>query len=1302
MSDTIGNITVPDPGTSGAFPLQPLFGYVRTHEPMVAIHQFGSANFKIEQRFLLGNGAKQFTFQWPELSESQRASLRTFWESRKGAYQPFTLNYPKEDQSGTTAIRVRFANAPLSWQYLADQISSVGITLIEDADPAAAPTYTLNSTSTRFPSGTLQTALLSQVQQMIPLVKITVKESGYPAIYVSDRRCTIGSQLYQARLTTWDGIGQSMNGESDTATFKFGNADRVMRDLSNDTDLWRATVQFSLFHVGTGIKVDLWAGEVRDFAGGETTEFALSCSDSMFELTLDYPQRKVDRTCWKTFNDGVNCPYAAVNPSGTATSCDKSWDTGCSPKGMTDYFGGIIAKPQGVTTKDNTSGTWGVGRRLLTTFSLVNDTIYGAPLTEIYTDERMPVNCLIAAGRDEGDFYSALGIVGAGPLSAYDTSAANHQLDGQTAHGPLTGDSGYGLRRSYGHDPVQDHDPDNDSDQFSLSAVGGGFTGEKAAGVAFIEIRRTDAKGLQLSQVTQHQMVVSVQGGLGAWYWTDPSTRVWGGPMTNPIWVAVNTILRARGLLNASASLQTTVFDVQSAISMAAICANTATKVIGSGTETQFKYRGIIADTKPLRDWLQDILINCLGYWVNSFGKIKFGLRINSSAVEAFTAGNIILGSLQLSSIRPAYNDLTANFADVEFSYATNNVRIYDETHRAKFGRASAQINLPGTAWKSQTARIATTRLREEIGGVTEDEWRDARNGAFKTTVLALNVEPGMVCSLTHEDMPSGAGEFRIQGWRLNPDYSIDLSWKSTTDSMYDLTVGPKPADVTADPIPVEATRDAPFPWAPGYDQPITGDTIFTAENFGLKPNTAFAATGAPITKLDIYGNPPLTRFSPTASAPILNSVTVASGGSIAGGRTVVVGISANDAASNALVTPLSNLIVVTIPAGSGYKLVLNVTWGSSSYGASVYVASQDATHPFHLEGTIGSGATTGTHSYDLTSIVQVYLGPPDAKLAFLRFRQVKIVHAGCWAEQLTGKTSTSLTFSSATFTTNQWAGYKVSLLAFLDQTATPIIWDATVVSNTATTLTISGPSTAPLSIGDLIVMRMKPSSTSINGFSDANLVNCFEPSGLAVSAESGNLAWIIAGTGAGQRPRLIRDNGSGSGPITLAEPWDIAPDSTSIIIITEPTFTQVDRPPLAMNSYAGFSGLLASLDITNYLGQAFAIIALTVSGSGAFDASWAPIREIYRFGVTPDVRTITANATMLASDVTVLIDTTSSSVDYTLLPTAAYRGRVVNVIWKAGANTARILPAVGETVFGGSSFTFTTLGEPKQLVANG
>ena len=264
MPDQIGNITVPDIAASGTFPIIPEYPYGRANHPDVAIHQFGTGNAKIEQRFLLGTGARRFTVRRTWMNDTQRLSLRNFWESKYGPLGAFTYNAPNDDGNGTTATTCRFANEPLSWQMVADWVCSVGVTLVEI--PSGNPTYTLNSTVTRFPSGGLQTALLSQVQQVIPLVKIQPLQAGYPAIYLSDRRCTVGGQLYQARLIDFDGISQGMGNESDDAAFTFGNADRVMRDLANDVDLYRAAISFSLFHVGQSVKLDLWKGDIVNWS----------------------------------------------------------------------------------------------------------------------------------------------------------------------------------------------------------------------------------------------------------------------------------------------------------------------------------------------------------------------------------------------------------------------------------------------------------------------------------------------------------------------------------------------------------------------------------------------------------------------------------------------------------------------------------------------------------------------------------------------------------------------------------------------------------------------------------------------------------------------------------------------------------------------------------------------------------------------------------------------------------------------------------------------------------------------------
>ena len=882
MADKIGNINVPDIAPSGAFPLVSDYGHGRASTPDVAIHQFASGNARIEQRFLLGNSAKRFTVRRAWMNDAQRIALRNFWESKYGPYGAFTYNAPNDDGNGTTAYICRFANEPLSWEMVADWACSIGVTLIEI--PASNPTYGPITTATRFPPQALQDALLFQVQQMIPLIKIQPLQAGYPAIFVSDRRCTVGSQLYLPRLVDFDGISQSMGNEADQATFTFGNADRVMRDLANDVDLFRASIEFSLFHVGTLIKLDLWKGDVVNWQFDSGPEFKVTAADGLYELNLPYPCRKISRTCWKPFNTQA-CPFATSGamdlvhfPDGDPTKCDKGYDTanGCLAHGMKRSYGGIIAEPQGVTIKDNSTGVFGYARSTITSLSLVADSIYDQVVPEVYTDSEMPVNCKVAAGRDESDFYEALGIVGEGPLIAY--ADAHYEdlngnpvgqnatgavfvgstLDGQAQHG-WPNQPTYGIRACLGADPA------GASEFFSLDQSGnttGGnwrmvYSGAStykdnfAAGTAFLVIRRSDAKGLQLSKPGDHAMIAYVQQGMSGWVWTAPGARTYGPALTNPVWIAVNMLLRARGLrlggnaTTAQLDLAETFVDVQAALDAAAICNDSVTALVGSASETQFKFRGVLQEEKPLRDWLQEVLMNCLGYYTFAFGKLKIGIRENSSTVEAFTIGNILFQSLQLAPIKPSFNHLTANFADQDYKFVNNSVTVYDIDYATQIGSGAgplflkSNVNLSGTFTKSQAARIISTRLREELGGINAAEWKAARQLSFRTTVLALNTEPGMVCSMAHADMPNGSGEFRVASWKLNKDYSIDIQGRTTTDSMYDLVDGPRPADVTSAPIPDERQWDNGPPGIVSATPVLSSFDTLTIDNIQIAPDAS-------------------------------------------------------------------------------------------------------------------------------------------------------------------------------------------------------------------------------------------------------------------------------------------------------------------------------------------------------------------------------------------------------------------------------------------------------------------------------
>ena len=151
-------------------------------------------------------------------------------------------------------------------------------------------------------------------------------------------------------------------------------------------------------------------------------------------------------------------------------------------------------------------------------------------------------------------------------------------------------------------------------------------------------------------------MQVPISQGLTGWTWDHSGNRTAVTGLTNPFWLAVNSLLRAIGLAGAPSGTQLNQIVLSSLVvgdgSGAAEIADTlVTPVVGSGVKKQFRFQGVLAQQKPLRDWLVEILACGLGFFTWEFGKLKLGCRINASAVDAFTLGNILFQSLRLEPI---------------------------------------------------------------------------------------------------------------------------------------------------------------------------------------------------------------------------------------------------------------------------------------------------------------------------------------------------------------------------------------------------------------------------------------------------------------------------------------------------------------------------------------------------------------------------------------------------------------------------------------------------------------------------
>jgi hypothetical protein len=744
MSDTIGRIAVPTVLNSGqTFPLTTQYPVGFSVERSVVVQRFGSRDAKQEQRFYSGIGPRKFRFSRGNLGWTEARELRSFWESMQGPSEAFTYNVPNPDGT-TSSVLVTFEETPISFNYLRNACQT-GFNLIEVVDPTAAPTYAVVAAPCmRFPSTALSTALLSEVQEMIPLIHIRVRETAVPDIWLSDRRVTLtdaasgavaaalgwasSSQLYLPRIT---GIGepgsdvlvsQDIKGSSDTVRFAFGNADRTMTDLVNDTDLKYAEIDFCAYHVNSGLLIQIWKGVIQNYASDGTPNFPVVCSDGFFQIMNQYPEKQASRQCWKTYNDGVYCLWATKGASAAAVSaaggdpasCDYYLESanGCQVHGMSPYFGGQQADPQGVIIKDDSTGFVGIGRNTVTATSIITEYIWGLALPEIWCNSggnalfAFLANALMVAYRDESTYADSLGILGAGPLGGFTPSQIVQNADGYRyvvaptvdgytwqgfqVNGNLVitkNQPGMGLRQVLGNDPANPT-----SDYFSLGQ-GTPQTWEPnnyAAGIAFCEVRITKSSTIQPSTPDQHQMVIPLDYGLAGFVWDQHGNRSVVSGLINPFWIAVNMFLRAMGL---TAGLQAPL--------------NTQTIVVTLPPSSFFSFSGstigdfeyVAALGNPVGMWA------CLIAWIGSaFTGNAYSVPMSNAAnqAEALLATNLY----NWQSLAPRYQTaanrtiFAANFATVWNAYV----------------QACAVIAGPNPTGNAEKALIASVEDRMAVG----------------------------------------------------------------------------------------------------------------------------------------------------------------------------------------------------------------------------------------------------------------------------------------------------------------------------------------------------------------------------------------------------------------------------------------------------------------------------------------------------------------------------------------------------------------------------------------------------------
>ena len=1394
--DQIGRISVPVPAQSGAtFPLVSEYGYGMTQDWKVVEHRFGELATMGIQRYGVGSGARRFQFVKSVLNYTDRQGLIDFYDSMEGSYQSFTYPVPNTDRSTFTDYEVVFDTSPVSITDLTNR-AQTGLTFTEIIDTASAPTKAVSAICSRFPSTALANALASEVQVIIPLVHIRVRNTAVPDIYFSDRRINISGfpgtpsnpYTFLPRLLgvgvpgTGDVImSQSIDGRADNVRFTFGNADRAMSALVNDCSIDFAQIDLSFLHVGTGILLQLWKGIIVSWQIDGSAQMSVQCSDGLYPVTQAYPPRVVSRQCWKPFNTDVlpgyrPCPWATVGGGhGDPTSCDYFFNSpnGCLSHGMSNYFGGHPEQPQNVLVRDNGTGIiGGFFRSMVVSTSILSDSIWGSPLPEIWCNDlgspqrAFYANCLVAAVRDESDFEDVLGIVGAGPIGAFEGMSVQTNSDGYkfvvapmadglypqgfkvdgnlniTGYQPLLG-----LRQSLGNDPaLLVSSAYNGNDAFSLGqgspqnwseATGSsltnigkpGFMMPYAAGTALLEVRYAKSSGSGLTPTTaeSHSMQCPIRQGLVGSVFDTSGNRTLVPGVVNPFWVAANTYLRALGLAHADGPKQLSYLVLDSitrtdgtgAADIAALWVNPIVGTVIPGftitttgqvlahynldfynntftyqnnvgqtvtlslaaaesagyivisaqpnMEPQFMFQGTLAQSKPFRDWINEIMNCCLGFWCFEFGALKLGCRYNAIPTDSFTLGSMLYQSLTLTPIIGAFEYLKINFANVELQYQQDLAEYEDKDHAVYFARGTnpltSSMNSVGISTLSQGLRIAVTRTREEIGGILRPditanpyaEWDNNKRASFKSTLLALNNEIGQVISITHPDVatypgavsgskagsnppfPANTWPFRIKKWMLHSDWSVSVLADSCVDSMYDLEVGTVPSGVGPRPLPVMFFPEPLGQWAPYQIQADPADALFPNEfSFNLQQTFQYQGDGTLLTSAVVAGLLPVNRFIPNCGAVDAKKGGVSwssTGGNIPGGTTLFVQICAAIVDTTPTIpvvqqfSPPSEILVLKVPVGTDTNslTITGIVWPSAT-GLNGWVLFANTIEDLICGQMAGLGQPSGI-TFSGPVARQTY-AVPDYDLNILRLRAQVLIHGGVLGAGVDSLTSSTIT-SSATIDfagTDDWTGRVLAIIGrqHSDGIAPWAHFNITAF-NPATG--VFGLDRDPVAAGvlpdDVFVVCFLGYDNSANPYviGDPGLANAQSGHvGEAVNDPNriGRMVRVIKGTSRGQSAKIVSNDATS---YTLDQRLPI--DATSVWIVCDPGWNY--SKDIVVNNADPEQTTLSEIEINNYYGLPLLIEGVTIDNEGVIiDDTDACVRMLFIPGVqgTTNVRT--------------------------------------------------------------------------------
>lgn len=605
------------------------------------------------------------------------------------------------------------------------------------------------------------------------------------------------------------------------------------------------------------------------------------------------------------------------------------------------------------------------------------------------------------------------------------------------------------------------------------------------------------------------------------------------------------------------------------------------------------------------------------------------------------------------------------------------------------------QFSIKGADNYDQLYRLVATYLAERNRGNSRGDSGGTLVFDIVASVKAVHLAVGDICLFNFQ--PHGVANQPVRVVKIQPSTNfeqaaISLAWHD--DAWYADTYGQK-----GQPKPTGTHRNRllrpAYPWLPWGQAPETGDVWAGQFEYSFQVRQLYetAADGTGIAKLGIFGTAIVNNPQATPNPPFvpLQGSTASTGGTLQGGRAYYMALAPLDA--NGLLGALSPVVTIYVPSGTNTNTISvgGLVWDTGTTGWQSFVGID----PNKL--SYQTTANTTPTSVGIGDLNVSAWGPPDTEFDRYRTRMKRVIHGGVFAAQVVSVTSTTIKLSVPDpLTVNQFANYDCSWLADTDSTTPLKIANWTVSSNTADTLTVTGPNpvTIGLAVGDVVVMRSKPTfGTDGTGdyISDANWVNVFAPSGMTPDAEIGNLIRFVHGTGQGQVARI-----KGNTATKLYADFLVQPDSTSRYIVEEPNWQVITDTASANNSDHTASADFTA-EVTNYLHQTMLVQVLTVDGGDTESIeALSPIREIYLFGAPGALSysevTITADYTYDGSANLILADASGGPIIVTLPPVV--KAEITVKKTDSSANTVTVVADAADDIDGDPDFVLTAEGQ--------